>query len=168
MANYFILVLPVYGQIGNNTIWDRTVDPPKVTKLHYVFDYFPESSLFQTFPIFIASQDLADSLSAAAFSGIVFDKMEISASADFSKLYPGKFPPADHLLLRVQGLPLEHDFAQTQRPRLVVSKRALDFLEKHGVRDFLKYDAENPPTSKQIEDDLFQATKDAFRKGGAH
>ena len=164
MENFFILSLPVYGKIGDGSVWDKSGECPVVLKLDYEFDFNPDSDLFQTFPVFIVSNRLAESLLKAAFSGFEIAAMSITVSETFLKLYPGRRKPLEYSWLKVHGRSQIDDFGMHSESRLVVSKRVLDHLQGYELRDYLKYDAEVPLKPNQIEDDLFDEARKLVRK----
>jgi hypothetical protein len=161
MSSFYVVVLPVYGRIGKATIWDYSHKRPEVQALHYVFDYMPESELFQTSPVYVATTILLESLQSNTFSGIEGASMNIEVSETFKKLNQDPKHLKEYSWLKIHGRPQVEDFGINSESRLVVSQRALDHLHRGGVREVLRYDAEKAPTPSEVEHDLFKAARKA-------
>lgn len=124
---YFYIEPEVAGALGMNTVMDRRVHPPIVSKLHYHFDGWLGDQLLESFPCFIASELLEQKLKEAGFTGTVFDRVEITVSQQFRELYPNRQLPK-FVWLRVEGTVGRDDFGIAPDGRLIVSERALGLL----------------------------------------
>jgi len=101
---YFKIRPNVAGGIGENTVLDRSVHPPIVSKLHYV----------------------------VGFSGATFADAEVTISEECQEDQPElELPP--FVWLKVNGKAGRDDFGIAIPFRLVISKRILDFLESLGI-----------------------------------
>ncbi len=129
---YFYIEPEVAGGLGTNTVMNRNVHPPAVSKLHYHFDGWLGDALLESFPCFIITETAAQRLQLAGMTGVSFDEMETSTSEQFQELYPNRQLPK-FVWLKVEGKPGRDDFGVASDGRLVVSERALEFLRALGI-----------------------------------
>lgn len=129
---YFFLEPEVAGAIGPRTIIDTSVHPPLVSELNYEFSGWLGDALLESFPCFIISESAAGELEKGACTGMKLSDAEISRTAEFDSLYPGKVLPK-FLWLQVQGLVGSDDFGIASDLRLVVSGKALEILQVAGI-----------------------------------
>lgn len=126
----------VAGGLGPATIRDRSVHPPRVTRLEYVVDGWLGDALLESFPCFIATRTLADSLADAlagsGSSGYVEREVQVSTSYLFREMQPSVELP-EFVWLDVGGRPGVDDLATDARGSLVVSQRVLDVLTRAGI-----------------------------------
>ncbi len=139
---YFVVEPEVAGSIGDRSILDRTIHPPRVTKLHYLFEGWLGDPLVESFPVFGVTGDLKRRFNEAGLSGTEFEDMEISTSDEFNELYPDRTLPVFERLIPA-GLAGTDDIGTLPDGRLVVSQRALDVLKAAGVRQALISSLEN-------------------------
>lgn len=131
--NFFYTEPEVAGDLGSNTILDRSVLPPRVNRLHYEFDIWLGDALLETFPCLIALETAANALKAAGMTGVEFDKVETSMSPMFEGFHPNfKLPP--FVWLRVTGIAGRDDFGVAPDRRFVISERALDLIRPFGLK----------------------------------
>lgn len=122
----------VAGELGENTLMDSSVHPPRVSHLHYRFEGWLGDDLLQAFPCFLASASLAKMLEGAGLVGIEVAQAEVSLSPEFKELYPGRSVPDFHWL-KITGKNRDADFWLTPDFELEVSDRALNVLRKFSV-----------------------------------
>lgn len=68
--SYFYIEPEVAGTLGEKSVYDRRVHPPRVEKLDYEFDTWPEDGLIETFPCLISGVSAADALKSGRVTGI--------------------------------------------------------------------------------------------------
>lgn len=129
---YYYLEPEVAGGLGKNTIMDRSVHPPVVSKLHYELDGWLGDVLLESFPVFIITEEAARKLQNASLTGARYDEVEITTSDEFRELYPDHRLPR-FVRLKVDGRTGREDFGTAPDGKLVVSERALDALKKLGI-----------------------------------
>lgn len=132
--NHFIVEPEVAGGLGEHTVIDSTVRPPKVSRLHYKFDGWLGDSLLESFPCYIATKDVAQKLKAMHFTGVDFCDVEIEKSEQFRRLYPNRKLP-DFLWLKIFGQPGKDDFGLDDDLRLVISERVLAVLKSQHLQN---------------------------------
>jgi len=133
---YFYIQPEVAGGLGENTVMDRSVHPPIVSKLHYAFDGWGGDVLLRSFPCLIVTEDAKKKLQSVGLTGMRFDKVEVTTSEFFQDRYPNLQLPK-FVWLQVAGKPGQDDFGFVQDARLLVSERALKVLEGLGISNAL-------------------------------
>lgn len=129
---YFYIEPEVAGGMGKNTVMNRGVHPPIVSKLHYHFDGWLGDQLLESFPCFIASELVKQRIQEARFTGMDFDQVEITVSEQFQELYPNRQLPK-FVWLKVEGIAGQDDFGTAPDARLIASERALELLQGLGI-----------------------------------
>lgn len=125
----FIVEPEVAGELGSDSVLDRSVHPPVVKALHYHFQGWLGDVLLETFPAFIIQDDIAENLIASGFTGFELKDLKVSYSADFQ--LSESMPSFSWLF--IMGDNEIDDFYTFEDGRLIVSERALNFLNKHGI-----------------------------------
>jgi hypothetical protein len=129
---FYILAPEVGGGFGPNTDLDSTCHPPKVGRVHYLFDGWLGDCLVESFPCFVATESVIAELKEMEISGMNDSDVEISTSERFRELYPN-VDIGRWRWLRAVGIPGEDDIAITASARLVASERAVAILRRHGL-----------------------------------
>jgi len=130
---YYMVKPEVAGGLGANTIMDSSTHPPKVDKLHYVFDGWSGDALLTSFPCFIVTMEAQKLLEENQLSGMCFSDVEVSKSDSFMELYPDKDLPV-FSWLRINGVAGNNDFGIGNN-RMIVSDRALKVLSQLGINE---------------------------------
>lgn len=160
---FFILMLPVPGQMGPGTKFDRTVAPAVVTELEIVFDSCPTGPLFESFPVLFGTKKFGDALLAGQFTGFSVEKMTAKKADQYHLLSEKKALP-EMVWLKVNGDAGKSDFGYSEAKHLVVSGRVLELAKRHGLTDAKVYDATTPPTPDQIDNDLREEARQFAEK----
>ena len=127
MSKTYILEPEVPGGLGPRNQMDRTVHPPRVQALHFVFDGWLGDQLVESFPCYLVTPDLAESLSAAGVTGFDLAEAEVETSDQFKEMYPNRsIPPFKWL--RVVGVAGESDIYITSDNRLAGSQKVVDAI----------------------------------------
>ena len=130
----FVLAPEVAGSLGDLTVIDRTVFPPRVSEVELVFEGWLGDDLLETFPCFFITQRLHIAIEAAHLTGYSIDSVYISRSELFNYLYPSRDLPG-FVWLKVFGEACSDDFGVSADHRLVVSQRALDILSGFNLQN---------------------------------
>jgi hypothetical protein len=125
---YYYLEPRIAGELGNNTILDDGVHPPKVSKLHYMFDELPQDELLESFPCFIATKNLFQKLSENSLTGFSSADLEVSKSKTLEEVNSVDLFP-EFIWLQIEGQPGQDDLGLTEKAELVVSEQALDIIK---------------------------------------
>lgn len=123
----YILEPEVPGGLGPRTQMDRSVHPPKVSALHFVFDGWLGDQLVESFPCYLATTELIQSLIHAGVSGFEVDDAEVETSEQFMEMYPNRTLPKFRWL-RIIGEPSSSDIFITDDNRLGVTRKTLDVV----------------------------------------
>lgn len=129
---FYELEPEVAGGLGKNTVMDRSVHPPRVSRLHYYFDGWLGDPLVESFPCFIVTELLRDEIVALHSTGVSFGTVELSKSGEFEDLHPNRQLPS-FAWLQVTGKAGTDDFGLSTKHGLVVSGRTLEVLRKAGM-----------------------------------
>lgn len=124
----FILEPEVAGQLGPKTEMDTSTHPPRVDKLHLVFDGWLGDDLLEYFPCYVVTSKLKEALEREALTGIRFDSVEIERSESFVDTYGDRPLPGFHWM-KIAGEAETADFFLEDN-MLVVSERGLSVLQK--------------------------------------
>jgi hypothetical protein len=127
-VHYFLILPEVAGGLGKNSEMSRDTHPPVVLRLHYEFDVWLGDDLLESFPCFIATRRLAESIAEHRLTGVSYGEVEVSRSGEFEDLYPNRVLP-EFVWLRISGRAGEDDFGTDAMARLVVSEQVLELLK---------------------------------------
>ncbi len=130
---FYVLEPEVAGELGENTVMDSSVHPPKVSCLHYELDAWLGDDLIQSFPCFLTSERLKQKIAASPLSGATFAPVELNLSPNFKDRHPSKSVP-EFAWLKITGLVGKDDFGIEADGRLVVSERALDLIQHLNLK----------------------------------
>jgi hypothetical protein len=135
---YFYIEPEVAGSSeGPNSVMDRSVHPPIVSRLHYVFAGWSGDVLLESFPAFIVTEDAMNKLmESGATTGARFADVKITTTYPFRELHPDTKLPK-FTWLQVTGREGRDDFGLAADLRLVISERALDVLKGLQLTDAL-------------------------------
>ncbi|QFT12966.1 hypothetical protein [Vibrio sp. THAF190c] len=136
---YFVIEPEVAGGLGEKTEGDFSVYPPLVTNLHYEFQGWLGDDILESFPCFLVSYNLSQSLKKTSLTGFDLDAAKITTSELFNELYPNKTLP-EFLWLKVNGKAGQDDFGITEGSLLVVSNVALSHLKQFSFENVEEFE----------------------------
>jgi hypothetical protein len=126
---YFYIEPEVPGSSeGPNSIVDRSVHPPIVSRLHYEFSVWSSDVLLESFPAFIVTEDAMNKLMESGATGARFADVEVTTTYPFREFHPDLQLPR-FVWLQVTGRAGRDDFGLAADHRMVISERALDVLK---------------------------------------
>jgi hypothetical protein len=128
----YILKPEVAGGWGAGTIADTSCHPPFVSKLIYEFEGWSGDDLLTSFPCFIVTKQLADSIQSSSLNGYELAPVQVTKSGVFVELYPSRELP-EFWWLKVNGVVGRNDFAINDHHRLVVSDTAFKLLSASNI-----------------------------------
>ena len=130
----------VSGSLGDGTIMDSSIHPPKISKLNYEFSGWLQNDLIESFPCFIVTENLKNCIDKMNYSGVYFDEVQITKSDEFKILYP-KLELPKFFWMRINGLAREDDFGLSNDYRLVVSNDVFNTFKHFNISeaDFEEY-----------------------------
>jgi hypothetical protein len=131
---YYRIEPEVAGGWGEGTEADTIYHPPKITSLIFEFEGWLGDSIVTSFPCYLVTEELAQSLNDAKLSGYELANCTITKSDTFDELYPNKKLPS-FIWLQVVGKAGVDDFGIDKDLRLVVSAAALSALQEHSLND---------------------------------
>lgn len=129
---YFKINCEVPAFYGSKTKFDRREGYLRVLKLHLLFEDWLGSDLMQISPIYFVTTELADELSQSELSGIDgFEDAIVEKHENFKLLHPDDDIPSCKMLKITRNKQFT-DFS-ILNGSLIVSERALDFLNKFNI-----------------------------------
>jgi len=115
-----------------------------VSRLEYRFDGWLGDELMETFPCFIVTESLAETLSSSSLTGLSFDDVLITKSPLFDEVHPGLELPSFRWLRPIGRVEIEngdtamnwsgHDVCLSQRASLVVTLNCFHLLKNHIIK----------------------------------
>jgi hypothetical protein len=129
MPTYLLSPL-VPGDFGPGTELDRSVHPPVVHKLHFVFDNWLGDDLIESFPIHLATEALATMIDDAGLTGVTWAPVQVSKDPQAELFFDWKLPPWRWLQ---PAKDRDADFWVDDLARLHVSERALETLKSSNI-----------------------------------
>jgi hypothetical protein len=116
---------------------DRSVHPPIVSRLHYVFAGWSGDVLLTSFPCFIVTENAMKKLMEnGATTGARFADVKITTMYPFREFHPDMRLPK-FMWLQITGRAGRDDFGLAADLRMVISERALDVLKGLQLTDAL-------------------------------
>lgn len=131
---YYYLEPEVAGGLGENTVADTSIHPPRVSRLHFELEGWLGDDIIESFPCFLVTDHLMGILQRSGLSGFHLDDAEVTASSEFVQLYPERELPKFYWL-RVDGVAERDDFGVAEDHRLLVSERVMSVLEQCSIRN---------------------------------
>lgn len=132
---YYELEPEVAGGLGENTVMDTTVHPPRVSRLEYEIHGWFGADLIESFPCFLVSSDLAQALADTDLRVFELRDVEVTITPEAedlrNKLNIRSFPHFQWLY--VTGIAGQDDIGITSKASLVVSDRGLEFLRQFNL-----------------------------------
>lgn len=127
MSDFYVFEPEVPGGLGPRTKLDTSVHPPRVEKLHFVFDGWLGDQLVESFPCFLVTEELGGLLIASEITGFNLAEAEIEESVQYKELYPDRPLPV-FKWLKITGSPQDSDLWLTKDHRLAGTRRVLDIV----------------------------------------
>jgi hypothetical protein len=131
---YYTLAPEVAGGIGDGTVVDSTVHPPRVERLHYEFEDWLGDDLVESFPCFLVSKPLAARLTAAGLGTFEVKNVAVTMTPGAEELLGDASLP-DFYWLEVAGTAGLDDVGTTATGQRVVSDQALALLREFNVNN---------------------------------
>lgn len=140
MSSFFIVEPEVPGGLGPRTQLDRSVHPPLVHLLHFVFDGWLGDHLVTSFPCYLVTSRLARLLTDAGVNGFELADVEVETSEQFNDSDNTRELP-EFKWLRIVGKPNTNDMFISPDYRLSVSQKALSVIlsTNPSSLDYCKY-----------------------------
>jgi len=128
MIMYRAIGPEVAGGLGEQTIMKTNVHPPVVEKLHYEFDSWLGDDILESFPCFLVSERLKNSIVFENLTGVAFDDVLISESDLFRQIHPDLELPV-LFWAKIDGERGIDDFVIGDDHRLLISEKAYTLLQ---------------------------------------
>ncbi|MEY8042167.1 hypothetical protein AB8O55_22365 [Saccharopolyspora cebuensis] len=123
------------GDLGENTVLDTSVHPPRVQHLHFAIDAWTGDDLIERFPVLLVTQRLAEALSASGMGAFQLRDAAISVEPEAEELLHGTGFEAvpGFRWFHVTGTAGRDDFGVDSQASLVVSDNALALLRQFNL-----------------------------------
>lgn len=132
MSEFYQLEPEVAGEVGEGSVIDRGVRPPKVEYLEYIFTGWLGDCLVESYPVFLITQSAAAELTKNLLNGFRIREAQISMSPSILDLYPESDVP-EFRWLEINGTAFKNDFG-LKGNMLIVSRKSLEVLKAHGLK----------------------------------
>ncbi len=149
-TKHFVLEPEVAGQLGEHTVMDRSTHPPKIEKLHFIFDGWLGDDIVATFPSFLVSKNLYKLLKESELKGFEFGTCLISCSYTFNELLKDTKLPQFYWL-KITGRDENADFRLNSKNYLTLSERALNLLKKTKIEHSEIYDINKSANNEYLK-----------------
>jgi len=134
LGNRVHIVKPeVAGGFGPNTVLDPSMHPPRVHRLHYIFEGWLGDDLVESFPCFLATERLAEAVDAAGLTGVTWASVQVEKSEQMELFYPDIILPAWRWMRL--GATQRDDLWADASAALHVSDRALQVLRQFHIEN---------------------------------
>jgi hypothetical protein len=128
---YFLLRPEAASELGDHTVLDTSVHPPRVERLHIELSDWLGDDILWSYPAYLVSEDLARKLAASGLGVFTLADAEVSLSPEAAELLGGTAVP-DFRWWQVTGRAGVDDFGVTDKAQLVVSAGGLAVLREAG------------------------------------
>lgn len=129
---YYIIEPEVAGSFGEKTQREVSVHPPKITKLHYIFDGWLGDDIVESFPVYLISEKLYELLKETELTGFEIDDCETEISETFATLQPDKTLPKFYWL-KITGKTNRDDFWINEDNILTISESAYELIKQTNI-----------------------------------
>lgn len=130
---YFELNTQAAGSFGESVEFagPRQERPPKVTRMAYDFELWPEDAISGWMSHYVITKELSEALQSAtpALTGFSIGEVEITTESQFDELYGDRELP-DFVWLKVEGTAGKDDFGLSANNSMVASERALGIIKQ--------------------------------------
>jgi len=120
----------VPGDLGSGTDLDTSVHPPRVNRLHLVFDTWEGDDLVECFPVFLVTERLAEAIDTSGLTGATWARAKTEKSEQALEFFTWTLPEWRWMQL---GNDQDADLWLDASAGLHVSDRALDVLRAFYV-----------------------------------
>jgi hypothetical protein len=121
------------GELGPDTVLDRSTHPPGLNRAQFVLDTPTTADLMESYPVYLVSEELAALLDAASLSGFHFDDAEVFPGENYLEDF-GDAPHKQYRWLRPEPDVPDADVWITADFRLGVSARMWHTLQQADLR----------------------------------
>ena len=132
---YYFIKPQSASQLGNKTVYDKSVVPWGIEKLHVIFDVWSNDDILKNSPCYFISKKLHNGILDSELSGIeIGEQIQIDKSDTFQSLYPNK-KIGEFYLVHITGSPMVSDFGILSPNKLIISEKALKLLNGYIMND---------------------------------
>ena len=131
-VKYLTIRPEVAGSFGDYTIMDTKTHPPKIERLHYVFEGWLGDDIVEGFPVFLISKNLYELLKKTNFTGYKVDSCRVTMSQNFVEFYSHKKLPPFYWF-KITGKKRESDFWVSEKNDLMASEKAIETLKQANI-----------------------------------
>lgn len=125
---FYRLEPEVAGVLGEGTVIDAAAHPPRIEAVHYEITDWAGDDLVEAFPVYLVTDDLADTLVDSGLDAFRVRRATVTLSDEAQELLEGRELPTFHWL-EVTGQAGVDDLGVTDQGQLVVSEQALDLFQ---------------------------------------
>jgi hypothetical protein len=133
---YHKLSPEVPGGLGDNTVLDTSLHPPRVVQLEFVLDNWFGADIIESFPVFLVTEALAEALADSGLGVFELRDAAVTVTPEADDLRQQLDIPAFPTFrwFHVTGTAGSDDFGVDHMGSLVVSDRGLALLQQFNLQ----------------------------------
>lgn len=129
--DFYAIEPEVAGELGEGTVMDTSVHPPRVSAVEYVITDWLGDDIVESFPCYLVTPKLAADLEASGLTGFRLDTARVTLSEDAADFGITEVPEFRWLV--IGGRAGEDDFGVRANGQAVISESALQRLQAHSL-----------------------------------
>ena len=129
--DFYAIEPEVAGELGEGTVMDTSVHPPRVSAVEYVITDWLGDDIIESFPCYLVTPRLAADLEASSLTGFRLDAAQVTLSEEAAEFGVSEVPAFRWLV--VNGRPGEDDFGVRGNGQAVISEGTLQVLQTRSL-----------------------------------
>ncbi len=134
-GHYFQIVPASCGVLGENTVFDQSVTPFCLERLHVLFQLNTSEPLLRVAGALLICERAVSSLAKVSATGYQIEEIEVEVDEQIAMVGAWKGGDIDcYKWLKVEGIAMKDDFGKLKH-RLIVSERVANILQQEGLEN---------------------------------
>lgn len=129
--DFYAIEPEVAGELGEDTVMDTSVHPPRVSAVEYVITDWLGDDIIESFPCYLVTPRLATDLEASSLTGFRLAAAQVTLSEEAAEFGVSEVPAFRWLV--VSGRPGKDDFGVRANGQAVISEGALQALQARSL-----------------------------------
>lgn len=128
--DFYTIEPEVAGELGEGTVMDTSVHPPRVSAVHYVITDWLGDDIIESFPCYLVTPRLAAALESSQLTGFRIEAAQVTLSEEATEFGITETPEFRWLV--ITG-PSGEDFSVLPSGQAVISEAALQALQTYTI-----------------------------------